>query len=221
MSLVGLHATFVGHIAIDPPLAPGEVDVVRALNRTRRWDGPGGALRTSTHPVDNECPDDATEAYHRPAPGARGLWCPWTACERGHCLHWDGVEKPYQGEEWLRWTIDTLLRPGAVVAGTGWAQRHSLTCDHLLEGMIVGERHETSELLALKVSSNTVRRRRLLPGDPGADEWGYRDDDGREHGARLAARARRYATALALARTWPTPEHRPRRSNNLLYQLGW
>lgn len=193
------HTTYVGHIAISPPLSPREVDAVRALNQTRRWDGPGGALRTAIHPVDDECPEGVTDAYNRPAPGAPGLWCPWTACERGHCLHWDGREKPHEGERWLRWTIDTLLRPGAEIAGTDWARQHSLTCDHVLEGILVGERHETGELLALGVSDNTVRRQLLLPGNPGADEWGYRGvvDTARERQASLAARAQRYAEALA------------------------
>lgn len=196
---MGLHTTYVGHIAINPPLSPEEVDVVRALNQTRRWDGLGGALRTSAHPVDDEPPDDVTDAYNRPAPGAPGLWCPWTACERGHCLHWDGREKPDRGEEWLRWTIDTLLRLGAEVAGTEWARQNSLTCDHVLEGIIVGERHDTGELVALGVADNTVRMQRLLSGDPSADGCG---SDGAadidfDRRASLAARAQRYAKALA------------------------
>lgn len=204
---MGAHTTYIGHIAINPPLSPPEVDVVRALNRTRRWDGPGGALRTSTHPGDDAPPQDRTDAYNRPAPGAPGLWCPWTACERGHCLHWDGLEKPYTGDRWLRWTIDTLLRPGAEIAGTEWARRHSLTCDHGLEGIIVGERHESGELFALSVSDNMVRMQLLLPGDPGADEWGYRGvvDTTRERRASLAARTTRYALALAEDETRPVP----------------
>jgi len=49
----------------------------------------------------------------------------------------------------------------------------------------------------------------LLPGDPGADEWGYRGvvDTARERRASLAARTTRYALALALAEdeTRPVP----------------
>lgn len=204
VSGMGLHTSYVGHVAVTPPLAPGEVELVRALNETRRWDAPGGALRTASHPSDDEpaehCSAEVADAYNRPAPGAPGLWCPWTACERGHCLHWDGVEKPYRGEEWLRWTVDTLLRPGAVVAGTAFASRHGLSCDHQLAGVLVGERHETSELFALDVSGNRVTRRLLLPGVVAGvvGVAAHRGDaavaDDRR--ARLSARAERYRRAL-------------------------
>lgn len=199
---MGLHTTYVGHVTIEPPLSAQEVDVLRGVNRTRHWDHPQGMLRIATHPADDERPGDDVATYNRPAPGAPGLWCPWTACERGHCLTWDGVEKPYEGERWLRWLIDVLLRPGAQVAGTVWARERGLTCDHRLDGMLVGERRETVELFALEVTGNEVARRLLLPGEIGADEWDYRGRraeraDRRE---RLAARRQRYESALAADR---------------------
>lgn len=215
--VMGLHTTFVGHVAVTPALAPGEVDLLRALNRTRRWDAPGGALRTAEHPADDpypaedhpgdDCSPSALDAHNRPAPGAPGLWCPWTACERGHCLHWDSVEKPYAGEAWLRWMIDTLLRPDADVAGTEWARRRGMTCDHVLAGVLIGERYDTAELFALEVSANVVRRRVLLPGVSEVDEWVRRGvvDTGGERQASLAARARRYERARAEDRAGARP----------------
>jgi hypothetical protein len=199
---MGLHTTYVGHVTIEPALSAQEVDVVRGVNRTRHWHHPEGALRIAAHPADDEPVEGDVATSNRPARGAPGLWCPWTACERGHCLHWDGAEKPYQGEGWLRWLIDVLLRPNAHVADTSWARERGLTCDHRLDGMLVGERQETVELFALEVAGNDVTRRLLLPGETDADEWGYRGErvERADRRARSAARRQRYESALAADR---------------------
>ena len=168
---MGIHTTYVGHVTIEPRLSVREVAIVRDLNQTRRWDAPGGALRVAPYPVDDEPPRAGLDARNRPAPGAPGLWCPWTACDRGHCLHWDGREKPYDGAAWLRWTIDTLLRPGADVTGSAFAREHGLTCDHTLDGMIIGERADTMTLVVFGVADNEVRTAVLLPGVPEVQEW--------------------------------------------------
>src|SRR3954447_12633751 len=87
--VMGLHTTYVGHVVIDPPLSPDEVDFVRRFGHTRHYDAGESRVRLALHPSD----DDASAAsevssYNRPAPGMPGLWCPWTVCKDGCCLHW-------------------------------------------------------------------------------------------------------------------------------------
>lgn len=194
---MGLHTKYLGHVVIEPVLAPAEVDFLRSFNATRHC-GDISPLTVAGHPEDNDRNGDV-DAYNRQAPGMPGLWCPWSCCSSGCCLHWDGAEKPYNGEQWLCYLIDTFLRPGAVLSADAQARGLGLTFDHVLSGMLVGERQETSELFALEVARNKVIRRVLVAGTEGADEWGYRgaDEERQERRARLAARRRRYETALA------------------------
>lgn len=65
--------------------------------------------------------------------------------------------------------------------------------------MIVGERRETGELFALVVRDNVVRRRVLVPGAEGTDEWGYRSDDDECQSRQdmILARRRRFEAAIA------------------------
>jgi hypothetical protein len=107
---MGLHTTYIGRVVVEPRLSADEVDFLQAFNATRHWDHPDGPLRVSSHPS-ADAPDPITAAGNRAAPGLPGLWCPWTACADGCCLRWDGEEKAYAGEAWLRWLIDTLLDP--------------------------------------------------------------------------------------------------------------
>lgn len=193
---MGLHTDYLGSLRIQPALSPAEVDFVKSFNRTRHC-GDRAALDAATHPTDNDRVGDV-ESYNRVARGMPGLWCPWTCCPEGCCLRWNEHEKPYAPEQWLRYLIDTFLRPGAGLAADPEARALGLTFDHVLGGMIVGERRETSELFALAVKDNVVRRRMLVPPREGVNEWGYRGEEEErvERTAYLAARQERFAGAM-------------------------
>jgi hypothetical protein len=186
-------------LLLDPraPLTPDEVVFLKNFNHTRHCGGTS-PLDVAAHPVDNE-PTGNRDAQNRVALGMPGFWCPWTCCDDGCCLHWDGVEKPYAPEQWLTYLIETFLRPGANLARDRRALECGLTFDHVLDGLIVGERRETAELFALEVRDNHVVRRTLVPPLAGVDEWGYRSDREEEddRATRLDARRRRFAAALA------------------------
>lgn len=193
---MGLHTDYLGHARIEPPLSLAEVDFLKSFNRTRHC-GDRGPLDVAVHPADDDqiC---STDTYNRPASQMPGLWCPWTCCNEGCCLRWDGDEKPYAPDRWLSYLIDTFLRPGAALADEPAARRLGLTFDHVLNGILVGERQETSELFALEVRDNAVARRTLMHGREGVDEWGYRIDgrDRADRRAQLAARRARFAAAV-------------------------
>lgn len=194
---MGLHADYLGSLRIEPPLSAAEVDFVRSFGQTRHC-ADRTALDVALHPADNDPPGDI-ESFNRLASGIPGLWCPWTCCTEGCCLHWNQHEKPYAPDLWLRYLINTLLRPGAAFADDPDARDLGLTFDHVLNGMLVGERRETSELFALTVTNNVVRRRTLVPPRTGVDEWGYRGEDVERAGrsAYLTARHERFVAAMA------------------------
>ena len=182
---MGLHTDYLGHVRIEPPLSPAEVEFLNGFHQTRHC-GDLAPLDVAAHPTDNE-PRVAVAAYNRVATGMPGLWCPWTSCDEGCCLRWDGAEKPYAPDRWLVYLIDMFLRQGATMSDDPAALGLGLTFDHVLDGMLVGERRETSELFALEVRGNQVVRRTLVPGREGVDEWGYGD----EHREREDRRGRR------------------------------
>lgn len=195
---MGLHTSYLGHVRIAPALNPDEIEFVRRFNETRHCGDDDTPLRTVQHPAENE-PTGDVGAYNRAANGMPGLWCPWTCCGTGCCLHWDGVEKPYSPQQWLEYLIDTFLRPGALLDGDPEAERLGLTFDHVLDGVLVGERRETAELFALEVERNVVTRRVLVPAAEGTDDYGYRSPE-RERQSRterIAARRARFAAAIA------------------------
>jgi hypothetical protein len=200
---MGLHTDYLGHVRITPALNADEIEFLRGFNGTRHC-GDRSPLDVVQHPADND-PTGDVDSYNRTHAGMPGLWCPWTCCGTGCCLHWDGVEKPYAPQEWLRYLIDTFLRPGAALSDDRDAQRLGLTFDHVLDGMLVGQRRETGELFALVVRENVVRRRVLVPGAEGTDEWGYRSPEWERQSRqeRIEARRRRFEVAIAedLART--------------------
>jgi len=193
---MGLHTDYLGHVRIEPVLSPAEVDFLKSFNQTRHC-GDMTAVDVVAHPMDNE-PTGDVESYNRTAPDMPGLWCPWTCCDEGCCLRWDGGEKPYAPDPWLSYLIDTFLRRGASLAADPAARRLGLTFDHVLNGMLVGERHETTELFALEVRDNVVVRRALVPGRDGVDEWGYRGDRREREDRRARAQARRARFAAAV-----------------------
>ena len=194
---MGLHTDYLGSLRIKPPLSPDEVDFLKSFHRTRHC-GDRAALDVVTHPADND-PRGDVASFNLVAAGMPGMWCPWTCCDEGCCLRWDQGEKPYSPDRWLRYLIDTFLRPGAALSADPAARATGLTFDHVLAGVIVGERRETGELFALAVRDNVVRRRTLVPALEGVDERGYRgeDEEREERTTYRAARRKRFAAAMA------------------------
>lgn len=193
-----LHTSYLDHLRIAPGRNADGVEFVRAFNSTRHCGDDDAPRRTAEHPADHEPTGDVT-AYNRVAPGLPGLWCPWTCCSTGCCRHWNGVEKPSAQSAWLSYLSDTFLRPGAALAGDGRARRLGLTVDHVLDGVLVGERRETAELLALEGRDNAVRQRVLVPGAEGRHEWGYRSPAWERESRQERQKARRLRFRAAVA----------------------
>lgn len=182
---MGLHTTYVGRVDIAPPLRGESADWLRAFARTRHWDHPDGPLRVAQHPADDEPVDGDSERGNRIAPGLPSLYCPWTVCEDGCCLRWDGHEKPYAGQRWLAWLIDNVLAP-----------------EHVAGGMLIGESRESGAVTALEVVGNEVTARVLVPARPGSDASGW-DDQGERLADRVEQvlhRARRFRAGLEAER---------------------
>jgi len=164
---MGIHTDYLGHVLIRPELSPAETAYLTAFNQSRRWDRPGGPYEVPANPGAEERPARADQdAYNRPPPGQPQLWCPWVPCLEGHCLGWDRAEKPYAGTDWLRYLIDTFLRPGAAARTDRSGRFDGFTFDHHLDGALVGSVSESGALFLLRIDDGDVSEVGLLAPDP-------------------------------------------------------
>ena len=67
---------------------------------------------------------------------------------------------------WLKFLMATFLVPGAPAEGID-----ELTCDHVLNGMVVGSRRDNRELYSITVVDNQVDVELLWPGNPSWSDY--------------------------------------------------
>src|SRR4051812_36031350 len=153
-SLVGMgyQTDFIGYLQIEPPLGARERAFINRIS---------GSLflqesRDSLHVADED--DEVLRALvSRPPRG----WSNWTACPQGGCLSYDGGDKANHMVPWLKFLMATFLVPGAAADGV-----RGVTCDHVLNGMVVGSRRDNRELYSVTVRDNDVEIELLWPGNP-------------------------------------------------------
>jgi hypothetical protein len=98
--------------------------------------------------------------------GAPQGWSNWESCYQGCCLSYDGGDKANHMIPWLKHLMRTYIIPDAAAAGRPGFEE--FTCDHMLNGMVVGSRRDTRELFSITVRENHVEVELLWPGVP---EW--------------------------------------------------
>jgi len=55
--------------------------------------------------------EDTVIDYNRPPSTQPGLWCQWRPNDSGTAIQWDGGEKFYHYEQWLKYIIVNFLAP--------------------------------------------------------------------------------------------------------------
>ena len=154
---MGYQTDFIGYLHVQPALTEPEITLVNRISGSIYHDRQDAGLRA----VDDE--EAAVSALTAGAP--RG-WSNWTACSQGCCLSYDGGDKANHMIPWLKYLMATFLVPGASAEGRpGFEQ---FTCDHVVNGMVVGSRRDNRELYSITVRENDVEVELLWPGVP---EW--------------------------------------------------
>jgi hypothetical protein len=145
---MGYTTDFSGQFDITPPLKPEHRAYLEAFSYGRRMQRDAAQVSALPDPVrvaaclpvgrdggfyvgsaenfgQGHTPDVVD--YNRAPFGQPGLWCQWVPTEDGAALEWDGGEKFYEYEEWLRYLIATFFVPwGYVLNGTvEWAGEDS------------------------------------------------------------------------------------------------
>ncbi|MFI5624945.1 hypothetical protein ACIA03_15890 [Nocardioides sp. NPDC051685] len=150
---MGYQTDFIGYLQVLPELNGEERALVNRISGSVYLD----RGRTGLSGVDDQ--EAARLALCSQAP--RG-WSNWTACPNGCCLSYDGGDKANHMIPWLKFLMATFLVPGAQAQGR--AGFDAFTCDHVLNGMVVGSRRDNRELYSITVQDNEVDVEMLWPG---------------------------------------------------------
>lgn len=154
---MGYTTEFDGQIVISPPLNAVEVAYLRRFSGTRRMDRLLGPYYVDGGGYAGQAREPDIDDYNAPPPGQPGLWCHWVPTDDGTALEWDGSEKFYDGEEWMRYLIAHFL------TGTdGTFKNHSdsegFTFDHMANGTIIAQGEDPTDQWRLVVHENHVTR---------------------------------------------------------------
>lgn len=154
---MGYQTDFVGYLHMTPPLNDREITLINTISRSIYLDKRASGPRALGED------EEAINAVKDAAPWG---WSNWTACAKGCCLSYDGGDKANHMVQWLKYLMESFLVPGAKVQSL--VDSASLTCDHVLNGMVVGSRRDNRELYSITVRDNAVEVELLWPG---VTEW--------------------------------------------------
>lgn len=161
---MGYTTDFDGSVSVMPPLNPHEIAYLRKFAESRRMHRNNGPYYIGTGAFGQDREPDIID-YNEPPPPQPGLWCQWVPTDDGTAIIWDGGEKFYEADEWMRYIIDTFLRPGAALAEDlarpipGRVYPDELihfTFDHVLNGTIYAQGEDCDDRWRLVVTDNTV-----------------------------------------------------------------
>lgn len=72
-----------------------------------KGDDPRFYTKGGTNPYDHRQIEDS----NNPPADQPGLWCQWVPSDDGTRIEWDGGEKFYKYTEWLKYIVETFLKP--------------------------------------------------------------------------------------------------------------
>jgi hypothetical protein len=153
---MGYQTDFIGYLHVQPSLNKAEMALI---DQIAHMPPPGTAGDVGAM---GRVDDALLELASRAPQG----WSNWETCGEGCCLSYDGGDKANHMIPWLKHLMSTYLVPGAAAAGRPGFQEFS--CDHLLNGMVVGSGGDSRELFSITVRENEVEVELLWPGVP---EW--------------------------------------------------
>lgn len=130
---MGYSTSFTGKFTCTPALNSDQVAYLKALCATRRMQRKGASklpdpLRKAVGlPIGDEGEyfvggtgwagqdhDDTIVEYNTPPVGQPGLWCHWEPTDDGKFIKWNGAEKFYRYDTWIRYINEHFLKTWGV-----------------------------------------------------------------------------------------------------------
>lgn len=157
---MGYTTEFTGTVSVTPPLNPDEISYLRSFCETRRMRRAKGPYYVGGGGFWGQASEDDIDDYNEPPPGQPGLWCQWIPInDDGTDIGWDGGEKFYNAEEWMRYLIEHFLAEPAHARGSEQDERFArFTFDHVLNGVVEAQGEDPADLWRLIVRDNAVSR---------------------------------------------------------------
>ena len=160
---MGYTTKFNGQIEIDPPLNEQEAEFLTKFANTRRMHRKEGPYFVDGKGFMGQDTTDTVIDYNQPDSSQPGLWCQWVPSYDKASIEWDGGEKFYEAEHWMKYLIDEFL--------TGRKIRHQRAISkgympvfntHVCNGFIKAQGEEHGDHWAIEVTNNKVEKRRGL-----------------------------------------------------------
>ena len=158
---MGYTTDFTGAFSVTPPLKPEHIAYINLFSETRRMKrraklaealpdpvrvaaglpiGSEGGYFTGGTGDFGQGQDASIVEYNRSSDEQPGLWCQWVASDDGTTVHWNGGEKFYNYEEWIRYLLHHFFVP--------WG--------YVLNGEIVWQGEEDCDKGKLIITDNVV-----------------------------------------------------------------
>lgn len=149
---MGYTTDFSGQIAVVPPLNAEEIAYLNVFAKTRRVTRKQGPY----HAVDDgdfgQSDDGQVLDGNSPPPGQPSLWCQWVPTDDGTAIEWDGGEKFYEADHWMKYIIDHFLKPNALAK----SKLAFLQANHVCNGTINAQGEDNDDRWRLIVINNLV-----------------------------------------------------------------
>lgn len=162
---MGYTTDFSGSVTVSPPLNEAEQTYLRKFSDTRRMDRERGPYFVDGTGPFGQGNDPDIRDHNRQPQEQPGLWCQWVPSDGGGGIEWNGAEKFYDSEEWMRYLIDTFLKPGCTVEREMEdgqlpdeiaAYFADFTFDHVCNGEIEADGEDPDDFWLLRVVDNEV-----------------------------------------------------------------
>lgn len=149
---MGYTTDFDGRVEIVPPLNREEVEFLKKFNESRRMNRAKGPYYVDGGGMMGQARESDIYDYNSPPEGQPGLWCQWTPTEDGTAIEWDGGEKFYSSDAWMKYLIEHFLKPGAFAKD----KLPFLQANHIVNGEIEAQGEDADDRWKLVVKNNEV-----------------------------------------------------------------
>ena len=160
---MGYTTEFHGQINIDPILNDDEATYLTKFAETRRMNRKEGPYFVDGKGVMGQDEDSNVINGNRPDPTQPSLWCQWVPDPTKEFIGWDGGDKFYEADFWMKYLINEFL--------TGEKPRHLFAIQrgymptfqkHVCNGFIEAQGEEHGDNWAIEVTDNKVTIRQGL-----------------------------------------------------------
>lgn len=152
---MGYSTDFYGEVEIYPPLNEKEIEFLNKFSDTRRMDRKKGPYYVDGGGLCGQDREADIIDYNRPPAGQPGLWCQWVPNEDGTKIMWNGAEKFYSADEWMKYLVDHFIGKNPIAKNED--SKLSFLQSHVVHGVIEAQGEDRSDHWYLIVENNEVR----------------------------------------------------------------